>query len=235
MMQTSENVVTLGLPATVRPKRIRIAIVERHALVADAVDALIRIEPDCEIVGSYRSADEVLRDIRTLRPDVLLTDLAPPGHTGNDWLARFKELSPATRALVLTEHAEIPCVCAAIDAGADGYVLKTSSSGELIQAIRALSAGRAFLCNALSIEAVDAYRASGGHTPLSRPPIAITKREREVLTCIVSGYSNKLTARHLGVSPKTIAKHRSNLMRKLQRRNLSELAMFAFHNGMVGA
>ena len=235
MMPTSENAVILGWPASVRPKRIRIAIVERHAIMADAVDALVRIEPDCEVVGSYRSTEAALRDVRTLRPDVLLTDLALPSLTGLDWLPQLKELSPATRTLVLTAHAEIPYVCAAIDAGADGYILKTASRSELIQAIRAVSAGQAFLCKALSIDAVDAYRASGGQAALSRPLLAITKREREVLTYIVSGYSSKLTARHLGVSPKTVAKHRSNLMCKLQLHNLSELTMFAFHNGMAGA
>ena len=146
-----------------------------------------------------------------------MTDLALPGRSGVDLMGDIRVVSPSSRKLVLTAHENEEHIRAALNAGADGYVLKDASSAELNLAIRTVSAGQQFLCKAIASKILMGYL-SGDQRPACAPVTqAITGREREVLTRIALGNSNKLIARELGVSPKTVEKHRSNLMRKLQR------------------
>jgi DNA-binding NarL/FixJ family response regulator len=213
---------------------IRIVLVEKHRIMRECVEALLHKEADCAVVGGFGSLEQALDAIGQLKPDVLLTDLALPGRSGLHLLLHVKTISPLTRTVVLTAHAEVQYVCAALEAGADGYVLKTSGIGELMKAIRSVSRGVQFLSGAVPIEAITIYRARRRPPWIMDAPRAITKREREILTCIVEGHSSKVTARLLGLSPKTVAKHRSNLMGKLQRHNVSELTLYAFQNGITG-
>lgn len=215
--------------------RLRIVLVEDHAILRDGVKVLIEMESDFEVVGDFCRVEESLAGIRDLQPDLVLTDLALPGRSGIELLAEIRQLSPLTRKLVLTAHENEECIRAALNAGADGYILKDASSAELMLAIRTVSAGQQFLCKAIASKILSGYF-SGDQRP-SCPGVAksITEREREVLTRIALGSSNKLIARDLGVSPKTVEKHRSNLMRKLQLHNAAAITMFAIRNGMTGS
>jgi len=140
---------------------------------------------------------------------------------------------PETRKLVLTAHENEEYVRAALNAGADGYVLKEANSSELMLAIRTVSAGEQFLCKAIATKVLSGYL-SGDQRPSGTTVQSITGREREVLTQIALGNSNKLIARELGVSPKTVEKHRSNLMRKLQLHNAAAVTTYAIRHGMTG-
>src|ERR1700676_4540128 len=193
------------------------------------------MESDFDIVGEFGSAEKSLAGIAELQPDVVMTDLALPGRSGIELLADVKRLSPRTRKLVLTAHENEEYIRAALNAGADGYVLKDANSAELMLAIRTVSVGQQFLCKAIASKILSGYL-SGDQRP-QRPAVAqsITEREREVLTRIAQGNSNKLIARELGVSPKTVEKHRSNLMRKLQLQNAAAITMFAIRNGMTSS
>jgi DNA-binding NarL/FixJ family response regulator len=219
--------------------RIRIVLVEDHAILREGLRALIEIEADFEVVGEFGSVEESLPGIRELKPDLVLTDLALPGRSGIELLAEIQLLSPLTRKLVLTAHENEEYIRAALNAGANGYVLKDATSAELMLAIRTVSVGQQFLCKAIASKILSGYLsgyANGDQRPPS-PAVAqsITEREREVLTRIALGNSNKVIARELGVSPKTVEKHRSNLMRKLQLHNAAAITMFAIRNGMTGS
>jgi DNA-binding NarL/FixJ family response regulator len=215
--------------------QIRIVLVEDHAILREGLSALIEIESDFDIVGEFCSTEEALDGIADLQPDVVLTDLALPGRSGIELLADIQRLSPRSRKMVLTAHENVEYIRAALNAGADGYVLKNANSAELMLAIRTVSAGQQFLCKGIASKILSGYL-SGDRRP-SCPAIAqsITEREREVLTRIALGNSNKLIARELGVSPKTVEKHRSNLMRKLQLHNAAAITMFAIRNGMTSS
>jgi DNA-binding NarL/FixJ family response regulator len=215
--------------------RLRIVLVEDHAILREGLKALIEIEPDFDIVGEFGSVEESLDGIVRLRPDLVVTDLALPGRSGIELLAEIQRLLPLTRKLVLTAHENEEYIRAALNAGANGYVLKDANSAELMMAIRTVSVGQQFLCKAIASKILSGYL-SGDQRP-SCPAVAqsITEREREVLTRIALGNSNKLIARELGVSPKTVEKHRSNLMRKLQLHNAAAITMFAIRNGMTGS
>jgi DNA-binding NarL/FixJ family response regulator len=216
--------------------RIRIVLIEDHAILREGLQALISIEPDFEIAGDFDfgRVGEALAAIRRLQPDLVVTDLALPGSSGFELLAKIKHVAPGARKLVLTAHGSEENIRAALNAGADGYVLKEANRAELMLAIRTVSAGQQFLCRAAAGNILSGYL-SGGE-PLRGPDITqnITGREREVLTRIALGDSNKVIARALGLSVKTIEKHRSNLMRKLHLHNTAAITLFAVRNGLMG-
>jgi DNA-binding NarL/FixJ family response regulator len=213
--------------------RIRIVLVEDHAILREGLKALIEIEPDFDIVAEFGSVEDSLEGIARLQPDLVLTDLALPGRSGIELLTEIERLSPLTRKLVLTAHENEEYIRAALSAGANGYVLKDANGAELMLAIRTVSVGQQFLCKAIANKILSGYL-SGDQRP-SCIAKSLTEREREVLTRIALGKSNKLIARELGVSPKTVEKHRSNLMRKLQLHNAAAITMFAIRNGMTSS
>jgi len=226
----STSIVVLG----VGKPRTRIVLVEDHAILREGLKALIEIETDFEITGDFGSVEESLVGIRQLQPDLVLTDLALPGSSGFELLAQINNVAPRARKLVLTAHNSEEYIRAALNAGADGYVLKDANRVELMQAIRTVSAGQKFLSEAL------ANKMSGACVPGGEPrrnranAQSITGREREVLTRIALGDSNKAIAHALALSVKTIEKHRSNLMRKLRLHNTAGITLFAVRNGLAG-
>src|SRR5258708_28325385 len=219
--------------------RVRIVLVEDHAILRDGIKVLIDMESDFQVVGDFCRVDESLAGIGDWQPDFVVTDVALPGRSGIEVLAEIRQLSPLTRKLVLTAHENEEYIRAALNAGADGYVLKDANSAELMLAIRTVSLGQQYLCKAIASKILSGYlsgHASGDQrTAVPAVTQSITEREREVLTRIALGNSNKLIARELGVSPKTVEKHRSNLMRKLQLHNAAAITMFAIRNGMTGS
>lgn len=225
----------MRLPTIEAKPRIRILLVEDHAILREGLKALIELESDFDVVGEFCSVDESLDGIRDLQPDIVVTDLGLPGRSGIELLSEIKRLSPTTRKLVLTAHENEEYIRAALNAGADGYVLKDANSAELMLGIRTVSLGQQYLCRAIATKILSGYL-SGDQRPASVTATqSITGREREVLTRIALGNSNKLIARELGVSPKTVEKHRSNLMRKLQLHNAAAITMFAIRNGMTSS
>jgi DNA-binding NarL/FixJ family response regulator len=215
--------------------RIRIVLVEDHAILRDGLKALIELEPDFLVIAEFDGVEPGLIGIRDLQPDVVLMDLALPGRSGIELISEMRALSPLTRKLVLTAHDNEAQIRAALTAGADGYVLKESTSAELMLAIRTVAAGQQFLCKAIAGKILSGYLLGEHRYPPPAVEQSITGREREVLIRIALGNSNKMIARHLGLSPKTVEKHRSNLMRKLQLHNAAAITMFAIRNGMTGS
>jgi DNA-binding NarL/FixJ family response regulator len=220
--------------AIVPDSRIRIVLVEDHLILRDGLRALIEIEPDLVIVGEFEAVDQCLAGIDELQPDLVLTDLELPERSGIELLAHITHLVPKARKLVLTAHSGEEHVRAALNAGADGYVLKDADRDELILAIRTVSAGQQFLCEAVANKVLCSYLSGGASRRGPATAQSITGREREVLTRIALGESNKIIARSLALSVKTIEKHRSNLMRKLNLHNAAAITLFAVRNGFTG-
>ena len=227
-----------GFEAILAQSRIRIVLVEDHAILREGLKALIEIEADFEVVGEFGSVEQSLDGILELQPDLVVTDLELPGRSGVELLGEVQRLSPMSRKLVLTAHEDEQYIRSALNAGANGYVLKDANCAELMLAIRTVAVGQQFLCKGIAGKILSGYLsgcASGDQQRVvASAGQSITEREREVLTRIALGSSNKSIARELGVSPKTVEKHRSNLMRKLQLHNAAAITMFAIRNGMTG-
>jgi DNA-binding NarL/FixJ family response regulator len=232
-MQSASGGTVAALGTNPARGSIRIVLVEDHVILREGVKALIDLEPDLQVVGEYGEADECLEGIAALQPDLILTDLTLPGRSGIDLLGEIKRLSPNTRRTVLTAHDSEEYIRAALGEGAMGYVLKDASRVELMQAIRTVASGQQFLCRAIASKVLLGYLSERRPEEPNASP-TLTQREREVLTLIALGNSNKFIARDLGVSPKTVEKHRSNLMRKLRLRNAANITMYAMRNGLLG-
>ena len=221
--------------AGTQPARIRIVLVEDHAILQEGLVALLEIEQDLEIVGQAMDAPTALELVRTLRPAVLMTDLSLGGESGISLISKVQGASPETRSLVLTAHDEEEYFRAAMQAGALGYVLKDAGRAELLQAIRSVAAGQQYLCSAMARRVLSGYLRAADNGAAATPATVLTDREREVLAKIAAGQSNKVIAGELTISVKTVEKHRANLMRKLGLRNSAEVTMFAVRHGLVSS
>ena len=213
---------------------IRLALVEDHAVLRDGLKALLELETDVVVVGEFACAKASLDGIHQLQPDVVVVDLALRNGSGIELMGELQRLSPRFRKLVLTGSDDVENIRAALSAGADGYVLKDSSSAELMLAIRTVSIGQRFLCKAIASKVLSGFLSGDQPQGTSGSTGSITVREREVLTRIAQGHSNKMIARELGISPKTASKHRANLMQKLQLHNIAAVTMYAMRNGLAG-
>ena len=210
--------------------RLRILLVDEHLLLRQSLRALLDTDPALEVVGEARTVTEALKAVDRLKPGLALTDLGLPDGTGINLASELRARGSLTRIFILSAHAMPEHVKAALDAGVLGYALKDVSYAELVKGLHAVIAGQMFLCVRGSDESIKAgiLLRSAQERRLS-----ITDREREVLTCIAHGYTNKDIARLLERSVKTIEKHRSNMMHKLDLHSAAAVTVFAFNNGLA--
>ena len=213
--------------------RIRVLLVDDHPLVRAGVRRVLDTEPQLEVVGEAADGTAALGAIRDLSPDVLVLDLAMPGVDGLEVLRRARTIRPKLKIVVLTMHANPEYVARAIQTGADGYLLKESAVQDLLSAIEAVVAGRAF--HSPQIQAQLAGMLRNGTPGPPREIDRLTEREREVLRELAAGRSSKEIAARLGIGSRTVETHRANLMRKLNLHSVALLTQFAIREGLVRA
>jgi DNA-binding NarL/FixJ family response regulator len=176
-----------------------------------------------------------LTAVERLQPQLVITDLALNGRSGIALISALRGMNTSARVLVLTAHNSEEYIRAALNAGAHGYVLKDSGRADLLQAIRVVVRGGQFLCPSVSARVVSGFVNGPDSRSAPSPEQMVTLREKQVLTRIALGHSNKLIARDLGLSVKTVEKHRSNLMRKLTLHNAAAITLFALRHGFIEA
>ncbi len=211
--------------------RTSIVMAEDHQIVREGLRALLESQPDFAVVGEAGSGGEVADLVDRLRPDVLLLDLVLPGLNGLEVMRQVRERTPATRVLVLSMHANESYVLEALRNGASGYLLKTASSSEVIEAVRAVVAGKRYLSPPLSDRVIEAYAQQA--QPATDAYETLTTREREVLHLAAEGHKNVEIASRLGISNRTVETHRANLMRKLNLQSHADLVRYAIRRGLV--
>jgi DNA-binding NarL/FixJ family response regulator len=215
------------------PRQMSVMLVEDHLLLRQGLKALLETDAGIRVVGEAGTVPDALAGIEQLKPSVVITDIALADQSGIDLIADLRKLKSNVPVLVLTVLHSIQRLRDAMQAGADGFVLKDSPHAELVEGLHAVCAGKRYFCEALS-KGILSGLAVGKDSAGDRAPVhLITRREREVLTRIALGQSNKRAARDLGLSVKTIEKHRSNLMRKLNLHNTAAVTMFALRHGLV--
>lgn len=215
--------------------KIRLLLVDDHQIVRAGLRMLFQAEADMEIVGEAESGEEALAAVAKLKPQVVIMDVAMPGMNGIEATRRIREISPETAVLALTMHEDEQYFFEMLNAGAAGYIPKRAAPDDLVAAIRVVHQGNVFLYASLARflvkDALERTVSSGNHAaPLME---ALTEREREVLTCIAEGRTTREIAEALVISPKTVDRHRENIMAKLNLHNRAELVKYAIARGLI--
>jgi DNA-binding NarL/FixJ family response regulator len=211
----------------------RILIADDHTILRAGIRSLLDMTPDFEVVGEVDNGKDAIYSAGQLKPDLLLTDLSMPKTNGTEAIQRIRSRYPDIKILVLTVHKTEEYVHAALKAGANGYVLKDDTSDELINAIKNIVAGKTYLSPSICSEVVMGYLADPNKEKISTSLDQLTTREREVMKLIAEGYRNKDVAEYLSISLKTVEKHRSNMMKKLDLHSSSSITSFAIKNGLT--
>ncbi len=212
--------------------KIRLLLVDDHQVVRAGLRMLFMAEDDIEIVGEAGNAQEAIAAVRELKPDVVLMDVVMPGMSGIAATRSIKAAYPETNVLALTMHEDEQYFFEMLIAGATGYVPKRAAPDDLISAIRAVSQGHVFLYPTLAKMLVEDYL-KRGESDQDPSGGTLTPREREVLTHIAEGHTNREIADKLVISVKTVDRHRENIMRKLDLHSRVALVKYAISKGLI--
>ena len=212
---------------------LRILLAEDHAILREGIRSLLASVPDLEVVGEAEDGLKAVAQAKQLQPDLVLVDLSLPLMNGTEVIGQIKLRNPGTRVIVMTVHKSDEHVRAALDAGAEGYLLKDDSYQDLLAAIRSVVAGGTYLSPKICGRVVSGYLGQAPERGTGVPWDTLTDREREVVKLVAEGFKNREIAEHLCVSLKTVEKHRANVMRKLDLHSAAGLTAYAFENGLV--
>ncbi len=212
--------------------KYRILIVEDHTIFRASLRALISEEPGFEVVGEAGDGRGAIELAERLGPHLVLIDLSMPKMNGTEAIREIKRQSAESKILVLTAYNTEELVQLTFEAGAEGYLLKDSTYSELILAMKKILAGKRYISPEISGEIINGYLA-GRISKIDNPSEPLTLRERVILKLAAEGYPNKQIAEDLCISVKTVAKHRSNFMKKLNLHSTAEIKNFAKSNGIV--
>jgi two-component system response regulator NreC len=213
---------------------IRLLLVDDHAVVRSGLRMLLENERDVEIIGEASSASEAIEATLRLKPNVILMDIGLPDLSGIDATREIKKRVSEVAIVALTIHEDEEYFFKMLEAGASGYVPKRAAPEELITAIRAAASGQVYLYPSLAKLLVRDFL-DGGHASGEQTSSELTDREQEVLTYLAEGASNEEIAASLVISPKTVARHRENIMRKLNLHSRAELVRYAIRKGIIKA
>ncbi len=214
---------------------IRLLLVDDHEVVRSGIRMLLEDEADVEIVGEFGTAREALDALIELRPDVVLMDIGLPDMSGIDAAKEAKRLRPETAIVALTIHEDEEYFFRMLEAGASGYVPKRAAPEELLTAIRVAAEGEVYLYPSMAKLLVSDYLQQDESSRDEQALNGLTPREQEVLAHLADGARNIDIAETLGISPKTVARHRENIMRKLNLHSRTDLVKYAIRKGIIQA
>ena len=215
-------------------KRIAVLLVEDHTIVRQGLRLLNEAEGDIQIVGEAKTGREAVQMARSIRPEVIVMDIAMPLLNGLQATRQILKDLPSTKVLILSAHSDPEYVDQVVKIGALGYLVKQSSGDVLAMAIRELQKGKTFFSPAIAKRLKEDYQRSSDGVGLQRKSTTVlTSREAELLQMIAEGHVNKQIAAELGISIKTVEKHRQHLMEKLNIHDIAGLTRFAIATGII--
>ena len=213
---------------------ITVLLADDHTVVRQGLRALLEAEPDIEIAGEAGTGRQAVQLAKTLKPDVVVMDIAMPLLNGLEATRQIIKEVPSTRVLILSSYSDDEYVHQLTEAGAAGYLLKQAAVTDLIKAVREAKKGKAFFSPAISKRLMEQYRQTLLKGVLVRKRIdRLTSRETEVLQLIAEGRLNKQIADELSLSIKTVEKHRQQLMNKLGIHDIAGLTRYAISKGII--
>lgn len=210
----------------------RIVLADDHHVVREGLRALLEAEPDLTVAGEAADGLTTVHLVERVKPDVLVVDVMMPALNGLEVTRQVVRRSPDTRVIVLSMYSDESYVMEALKNGAAGYVLKSSTRSDLVQAIREVMAGERYLSAPLSARAVEAYVERAKGTEVGAYD-TLTSREREVLQLAAEGHTSAEIAARLSISSRTVETHRSAVMRKLGLRRQTDLVRYALRRGIL--
>ncbi len=222
-MQTTDNTVQIA-------DKIRVLVVDDHAIVRKGISSLLATEPGLEVVGEARDGQEALNRTLQTAPDVVLMDLVMPGMDGVEAIRRITSSLPSVRILVLTSFASDEKVFAALRAGALGYLLKDSGPEELVAAIHQVHSGQSSIHPTIARKLL--HELCHGSDPCCRTE-PLTERELDVLRLVARGQCNRDISDQLSISEATVRTHVSNILTKLNLDSRTQAALYALREGLV--
>ncbi|OGO24991.1 MAG: DNA-binding response regulator [Chloroflexi bacterium RBG_16_50_9] len=210
-------------------QKIKVLIVDDHAIMRDGIRALLSINDDIQVAGEASDGKEAIKKMSELEPDVVVMDIAMPGMDGMEATRQIIKANVKVKILILTQHDNKEYILSAIKAGAAGFVPKRAMGSELVSAIRAVYRGDSVLYPSVASALIEDYRQRTELDPYDR----LTTREREILRLIAEGHTSQEIAEMLVISLKTVLGHRTKIMDKLDIHNRTELIKFAMRKGLI--
>lgn len=212
---------------------IRVLVVDDHAILRDGIRSILESQEDIIVIGEASDGLEAIEYAGKLLPDIVLMDISMPKKNGLEATRQIKERYPQVKVLIMTQHDNREYITPALQAGASGYVLKRSGRREMLNALRQVHEQGAFLTGKVTQEVLQEYSQNGSN--LVEDELYLTERENQVLSLIVDGKSNKEIALQLGISPKTVSVHRTNIMTKLNVQNTVDLIRFVTKHHLISS
>ena len=210
---------------------IRIIIADDHGILRAGLKSLLSADPKLEVVGEANNGLDTLRLVKELKPNIALMDIGMPGNEGLDATRQLIRDFPETRVIILTMHEDGALLQETLRAGASGYIIKRAVEAELIDAIYAVNRGIIYIHPSLMPLLV--ARPVKGDVAKFSDPDTLTEREKEILTLIVQGYTNREMGDTLNISVRTVETHRSNIMEKLNLHSRVDLVRYAKEHKLI--
>jgi two-component system, NarL family, response regulator NreC len=214
-------------------KTIRIFLADDHTIVRQGLAKLLEAEPNLRVVGEAENGREAIVKAEKLKPDVVLMDIAMPMLNGIEATRQIRKSCPQTKVIILSMHSHDRYISELFSLGASGYLLKSSTGSDIINAIHTALRGSTYLSPSISDKVIEDYLSLKKKSHQDDLYNRLSNREREVFQMIAEGRSTKVIADILCLSPSTVKTHRSNIMEKLEMDNISHLIQFAINLGIV--
>ncbi len=211
----------------------KVFIADDHTIVRDGLRAILEAQGDITVVGDAANGREAVDKVKKLKPDVVIMDIAMPELNGIGATYQIHQIFPSVEVVILSIFSTTEHIFRAFDAGARGYLLKESAGIEVVNAIRAVHAGRRYLSQKIDEILVDDYIQLRKVTESKTPLDLLSPREREVLQLVAEGKTSREIANLLYLSPKTVETYRSRLMQKLDLKDIPDLVKFAIQHGLT--
>jgi two-component system, NarL family, response regulator NreC len=226
-------------------KPITVILVDDHDVVRTGLRSFLNTQEDVKVVAEARNGEEALLRAEEMKPDLVIMDITMPGMDGLEATRQLKARNPECLVLALTVHEDKQYFMEMLAAGASGYITKQAAADDLVAAIRAVASGQVYLQPALARWLLDDFQRLVKQEQAQMKVVengekmvgleVLSQREREVLELVGQGWNNQQIGAHLGLSPKTIARHRERIMNKLNMHSRTELVKFAIRTGLIAA
>ena len=214
-------------------KNITVFLADDHTIVRQGLAKLLEGEPDLRVIGEAENGREAVVKVEKLKPDIVLMDIAMPMLNGIEATRQIRKICPQTKVIILSMHSHGRYISELFGLGASGYLLKSSTGTDIINAIHTALKGSTYLSPSISDKVIEDYLSLKKKSHQDDLYNRLSNREREVFQMIAEGRSTKEIAEILCLSPSTVKTHRANIMEKLEKDNISQLIQFAIHLGIV--